>query len=199
MKKKLYALSGVFLIVLVVTGLWASKAGGFTDTAQTDPATTSNRNGVSMKEMVERSSLIAYGNCLETKSEWIGRSLVTLATVSVIEPFKGEAPQTLTVVLPGGVDSHRKFPVAMTYAGAPKMAAGEAVILFLVNDEQVVNGYAVVNSSDGKFSVVKDTDGEPVVARVPMKVAAPKVTGFASGNPETMKLSEFKAMIESLR
>ena len=35
MKKKLFALSGVFLIALVIAGLWATKAVNFIDTANT--------------------------------------------------------------------------------------------------------------------------------------------------------------------
>jgi hypothetical protein len=196
MKKKLYALSGVFLIVLVVAGLWASKAGGFTEQDPEDP-TTKTFNGVSMKDMTLSADRIVIGKCTGTQSQWVdGRRLVTLATVEVAETLKGPETGSVIVEVPGGYGNRGKFQLAMTYPGAPTFGSNEDVALFLVPANEVANTYAVMNTPEGKFSVVKDTDGEPVVARVPMKVAAPKVTGLASGNPQTMKLSEFKAMIE---
>ncbi|HEY8460986.1 MAG TPA: hypothetical protein VIM99_11430 [Blastocatellia bacterium] len=197
MKKKLYALSGVLLIVLVVTGLWATKAVSPTGVEQTrDPAAALGA-GMSMREMVEGSSLIVIGQCLETRSEWNNRRLNTLATVSVTETLKGDAPATLTVVLPGGIDANRRIPVAMRYAGAPTMAPEEGVVLFLTEDGEVANGYSVVGFSAGKFSVVQDADGEKAVASAPMRVRAPRVTGLTSGNPQVVRLSEFKEMVRS--
>src|SRR5262245_12735697 len=95
MKKKLYALSGVFLIVLVISGLWAdvraTKATIITDESQTYPAETSRGAEMPMKQMVGESSLIVIGECTETSSQWVeGRRLYTLATVSVTESLKGD-------------------------------------------------------------------------------------------------------------
>jgi hypothetical protein len=199
MKKKLYALSGVFLIVLVIAGLWASKAGGFTQGDQAIDSSTSRKvNGVSMEDMARGADLIVFGTCTGTTSQWIdGRRLITLATISVAETLKGGPQSTLTVVVPGGHGSKGKFQLATTVAGAPTMGPNEEMALFLVSaNDEFANAYSVVGLNAGKFSIVKDTADEKVVTSVPMKVRAPSVTGLSSGNPQVMKLSEFKAMIE---
>ena len=92
MKKKLFALSGVFLIVLVIAGLWATKAINLNDVQQTvDPAATSLASGMSMRQMVEESSLIVIGQCAETKASGSGAAWLQMATISVEEALKGDA------------------------------------------------------------------------------------------------------------
>src|SRR5262245_40866133 len=119
MKKKLYALSGVLMVVLVISGLWATRATNLTGVEQTvEPSATSLAAELSLKEMTEGASVIVTGKCLETRSQWIDRDLVTLATVSVTEAVKGDPSDTLTVVLPGGIDINRTVPIAVTYPGA---------------------------------------------------------------------------------
>ena len=62
--------------------------------------------------------------------------------------------RTLTVGVPGGVDANRKFPIAMTYPGAPRIAPDEEVFLFLVRaDDEVAQSYAMTGFSQGKFSI----------------------------------------------
>jgi len=200
MTRKLYALSGVFLIALVIAGLWTTKAGSFTDTQEAfNPASRRLAAGLSMEEMARGAELIVIGTCTRTKSEWIeGRRLVTLATVLVTETMKGAAPESLTVVLPGGYGNKGKFSLAMTYAGAPTMGPNEELALFLVPaHDEVANGYSVMGLADGKFSIVEDTAGVKVLANVPMKVRAPRATGLTSGSPQFVRLSEFKALVES--
>jgi hypothetical protein len=199
MTRKLYALSGIFLIALVIAGLSASKAGGFTEVAQaTDPFTTRTINGLSMEEMTRGAELIVIGKCTGTKSEWIdGRRLVTLATVSVTETIKGAAPESVIVEVPGGRGSKGKFQLATTYPGAPTIAPDEEMALFLVPaNDGVANGYSVMGFNAGKFSIVKDVDDRPIVTSVPMKVRAPRATGLTSGNSHVIELSEFKALLE---
>src|SRR5262249_20458404 len=158
--KKLYALSGVFLIVLVISGLWAglrpTKATNITDVSQAlDLATTSGPTQMPMKQMVEESSLILIGTCLETKGEWVGRRLVTMATVLVEEPMKGDAAAgtQVKVALPGGIAPKGKFPLAMNYPGAPRMFQSEKDILFLTPESEIPDSYAVMGFNQGKFSV----------------------------------------------
>ncbi len=91
MKKKLFALSGVLMVMLVISGLWATKAINLTSPEQTiEPAATSLATGMSIKKMTEEASLIVTGKCIETKSQWVDGRLVTLATVLVSETIKGD-------------------------------------------------------------------------------------------------------------
>ncbi|HEU0179092.1 MAG TPA: hypothetical protein VFV58_32910 [Blastocatellia bacterium] len=200
MKKKLYALSGVFLIVLVIAGLWATKAVSFMDTAQTiDPAavTSSAMGGMSMQQMVGESSEIIIGQCIATQSQWIeGRRLVTLATVEVAETLKGASVGKVTVVMPGGVDANRPVPVAMNYPGAPTMSRDEEVALFLVPHDEVAGGYAVIGFSAGKFSIAQTNTGEKVVARDMTKAPIQKGSGLTRGNSQSIPLPVFREMVK---
>jgi hypothetical protein len=199
MKKKLYALSGVFLIVLVIAGLWATKAVNITGVAQPqDPAATSLAPGLSMQQLVEGASSIVIGTCLETKSQWVERRLVTLATVSVAETLKGDAGGNVTVVLPGGIGSKGKFQLAMTYAGAPQIYREEKVALFLVPaQDEVANGYVVMDFAQGKFSIAEDNAGEPLVTRDMTRATMQRGVGPTRGNPQSIPLAEFKALVKS--
>jgi hypothetical protein len=131
--------------------------------------------------MVNQSDVIAIGNCVETKSVWVDRTLVTLATVSVTESLKGDGPSTITVELPGGVDANRKIPIAMTYPGAPTLTPGENAFLFLTATGEVAGSYNVAGFSQGKFSIVTDEDGEQMVSRDLTKTSLKSNNGVSRG------------------
>ena len=73
---------------------------------------------LSNRALTVSASVIATGRCVDLHTAWEGRVLVTVATISVTDVLKGEPGRTMTIALPGGADANRKFPVAMTYAGA---------------------------------------------------------------------------------
>jgi hypothetical protein len=198
MKKKLFALGGILSVVLVLSGIWAAKAINLTGAEQSiDLTGVSLATDLSMGQMTANSSLIVTGKCLETKIQWVDRRLFTLATVEVTEAIKGEPAQTVTVVLPGGIDSNRKVPIAMTYPGAPQIAPDEEVFLFLTADEAIPNGYAVMGFAQGKYSINEDNAGEKVVARDSAKVRLQKGTGVTRGAVQFTPLAEFKAKVQS--
>jgi len=198
MKKKLFALSGVFLIVLVITGLWATNAISINSVQQATEPTTSVASGMSMQQMTQEATAIVIGNCVATQSQWVGRSLVTQVTISVVETLKGDdVGPSVKVAVPGGVDYNRKHPIAMTYAGAPQFSIDEEAILFLYGPVEGANSYSVMGLSQGKFSVGQASDGEKFVTRDMTKAPVPKVTGLTRGNPQVISLSEFKALVRS--
>jgi hypothetical protein len=199
MKKKLFALSGVFLIVLVIAGLWATNAISINSVQQATEPMASMASGQSMEQMVEVAQLIVIGQCAGTQSRWVeGRRLVTEATILVEEALKGSPETQVMVELPGGVDSNRRFPVAMTYAGAPQISPTEKVLLFLVRPDEGANSYSVMGFAQGKFSVGQTSDGEEVVTRDMTKAPVPKSPGLTRGNPQVVSLSEFKAWVRSI-
>jgi len=124
-------------------------------------------------------------------------TLVTVANVAVSEGLKGTEIGNLTVVLPGGADANRKFPVAVSYPGAPRMVPGENMFLFLTADNDV-GGYIVAGFSQGKFSIVNDEDGEPVVGRDLTKMTLQGNNGLRRGSSNATPLSSFKARVTSL-
>ena len=84
------------------------------------------------QELASQAALIVIGQAGESKSHWTddGRNLFTLVNIAVDDTLKGDQG-SITVALPGGVDAARKFPIAMTYPGAPRIFPDEEVFLFL--------------------------------------------------------------------
>lgn len=198
MKKVIFGTCCLLLVALIASGLWATKAVNLTEQDQViDASSASLAADLSIRDMALQSELIVAGRCVETHSAWIenNRVLVTLATVQVDETLKGGAASTITVVLPGGIDSNRRIPVAMTYAGAPTIAPEENVFLFLTGEESIAGGYAVMGFAQGKFSVVEDEDGQKLVSRDLTKVRLQRQSGLARGTRQRATLSEFRQKV----
>jgi hypothetical protein len=199
MKKKLFALSGVFLIVLVIAGLWATKAVNFTEPQNTrgsDPITLGD--GLSMEQLAQGATAIVIGQCTGTQSRWDQRRLVTDVTILVEERLKGGTGETVTVEVPGGIDSKGKFALAMTYPGAPQFSQDEKVILFLNDSGVGSNTYTVMGYDQGKFSVNTDTEGGKVVMRYMNTTPVRRGSGAVPGNLQAIPLPEFKAWVLSI-
>ena len=160
------------------------------------PSDTSLANALTVGDMVAQSDLIGIGNCTNIKSMWVDRSLVTLATVSLSETLKGSESGEITVVLPGGVDANRKIPVAMSYPGAPRITPGEDVFLFLNANSDAPGGYLVAGFSQGKFSIVRDEEGEQLVSRDLTKTMLQGNNGVRRGTANKMLLSSLKAEVK---
>src|ERR1044071_1630511 len=162
--KKITLVSCLLIVIaLLVSTRWATAV----DAPPQDTlpiADTSLAVALSVQDMVNQSDVIAIGNCVETRTVWVDRSLVTLATVSVSENLKGTESSTITVALPGGVDANGKIPVAMTYPGAPQITQAQNFFLFLTLSDQVPGSYTVAGFSQGKFSIVTDEDGQRIVS-----------------------------------
>lgn len=195
------AATGIYLILaaLLISAGWSGEA---VNSPQTDdviqtPAGTSLAVGLSIKDMVDRSDLIALGSCVETKSVWAGRTLVTLATISLAETLKGGEAGTITVALPGGIDANRKVPIAMSYPGAPRITPGEDVFLFLTTDSEAAGNYTVTGFSQGKFSIVKDEEGKQIVTRDLTKTSLKDNNGVRRGSAEVTPLSSLKAQVKA--
>jgi len=191
--KKITLVSCVLLVViaLLVSSRWATAVDA--PAQNTLPiADTSLAVALSVQDMVSQSDVIAIGNCVETRSVWVDRSLVTLATISVSESLKGTEDSTITVALPGGVDANRKIPIAMTYPGAPQITPGENVFLFLTATGEVPGSYTVAGFSQGKFSIITDEDGQQVVARDLRQTSLKGDNGVRRGQNSTIPLDSLK-------
>ncbi len=149
MTKRLWVLCGIVAALLLAT-----------DTVRATTALA-----LSNRAMTDQAQVIATGRVAAVRSAWEGRTLVTLATVELGDVLKGDVSGSITVVLPGGIDANRRFPVAMTYAGAPQMMVGEDVFLFLTPEDGIASGLTVVGFSQGKFSIVQDAAGQRSVSR----------------------------------
>src|ERR1043165_6314329 len=131
MKKFLLGSCLLIAIALLFSARWSTKAVDAPAANDLPIPDTTLALALSLEDMVNQSDVIAIGSCVETKSVWVDRTLVTLATFSVTESLKGNATSTITVELPGGIDANRAVPIAMTYPGAPNLTPGENAFLFL--------------------------------------------------------------------
>lgn len=192
MKKITLGICSLVVLGMLVSALWATnprlQAG---DTL--NPSEVSLAYDLSIEQMIDQSDLIVIGQCLDARSQWVDRNLVTVATISAREVLKGDQSSAVTVVLPGGVDANRKIPIAMTYPGAPRITPGEHVFLFLTRDEEFAGGYVIAGFSQGKFSIVKDESGQEVVARDLTQTALKGKQGVRRGTTIFTALSRFKA------
>ena len=196
--KKITLVSCILIaIALLISTRWGTKAVNAPADDTLPVPDTTLAVGLSLDEMVDQSDVIAIGNCLDTKSVWVDGSLVTLASVNVSESLKGGEVQSLTVVLPGGVDANRQVPVAMSYPGAPRMTPGENVFLFLTSDTDYGLGYNVAGFSQGKFSIVSDEDGQPVVSRDLTKITLQGNNGVRRGGANVIPLENFKDQVKA--
>ena len=116
-------------------------------------------------EMIQRADAIVLGRCVDARSAWVGRQLVTRYTIATREVLKGAPQSSYTVVVPGGIDASRRVPVAMTYPGAPRFLLQEEVLLFLDGSRgKARGGHGVVGFSQGKYAVFQDDQGRFLAA-----------------------------------
>jgi hypothetical protein len=156
------------------------------------PAEATTVSAMSNRALAETADVIVAGRCTSVRSVWEGRTLVTLATIDVTESLKGGQRRTVTVTLPGGIDARRRFPVSMTYAGAPQIAIGEEVFLFLGRGGISPDALSVLGFSQGKFSIVSDETGERVVSRNLSSITLAAPAGTHRGTATRVPLARFR-------
>ena len=197
MKKITLASCILIGIALLISARWGTKADDAPPSDSLGTPDTTLALALSLEDMVDQSDVIAIGNCTDTKSVWVDGTLVTLASVSVNETLKGTESGSLTVVLPGGVDANRQVPVAVSYPGAPRMTPGEDVFLFLNSDVDYQLGYNVAGFAQGKFSIVNDEAGEPVVSRDLTRMTLQANNGVRRGGANVISLASFKDRVKA--
>lgn len=153
----------------------------------------------STNDMIQEAQLILTGRCTHVESRWVGRDLVTLATIAVSESLKGQAGSEVTVVIPGGVDSKRPIPIAMTFPAAPTIQLKEDVLLFLTPEEQVAGGFAIVGFSQGKLTVAQDPAGKTLASQNLSGLRLMSRKGALSpGMAKTISIPELRQQIRTL-
>ncbi len=173
------AVLGLLAVALAGTSAWATTAVERTET-----------------DLIQEASVIVTGQCTHLQSQWIGRTLVTVATVSVSEVLKGQAGPEVTVVLPGGSDANRRIPIAMSIPGAPQIFQQENVLLFLTPEDRVANGWAIAGFSQGKLTLALDTKGRMVASQNLSELNLQGRTGAVTrGGAKTLLLSELRQKI----
>jgi hypothetical protein len=197
MKKITLASCVLIVVALLISARWGTKADDAPSSNTLGTPDTTLAVALSLEDMVDQSDVIAIGSVQGTRSAWVDGTLVTLAAVSVNETLKGAEAGDLTVVLPGGIDANRQVPVAVSYPGAPRMTPGEDVFLFLNSDVDYGLGYNVAGFAQGKFSIVSDEDGEPVVSRDLTRMTLKSNNGVRRGGANAIPLASFKDQVKA--
>jgi hypothetical protein len=180
MRRAARAVLGLLAAALALTPAWATTAVERTDT-----------------DLIQEATIIVTGHCTHLQSQWLDRTLVTIATISVSEVLKGQAGSEVTVVLPGGIDTHRRFPIAMSFPAAPQISQQENVLLFLTPEDRVPQGYAIVGFSQGKLTVANNGLGQPVASQNLSTLNLQNHTGaIHRGRSRTLPLSELRQKIQ---
>jgi hypothetical protein len=150
-------------------------------------------------EMIQESQLILTGRCTHVESRWVGRDLVTVATIAVSESLKGAAGSEVNVVIPGGVDSKRPIPIAVTFPAAPSIQLRENVLLFLIPESQIAGSYAIVGFSQGKFTLSEEPTGKAVASQ---NLSGLRLVGregtVSPGKGRTVTIPELRQKIRDL-
>ncbi len=148
-------------------------------------------------DLIQQAEIIVAGRCTGLQSQWVGRDLVTLATISVSEVLKGQAGPEVTVVLPGGIDSNRRFPIAMTFPAAPEIFLQEDVLLFLATEDLVAGGWGIVGFSQGKFTVVENA-GAKVATQNLSGLTLQGRNGRLQGGAKSISLPQLRQQIREV-
>ena len=194
MKKILFGSCLLIAIALVISARWGTKAVNAPPPEDLPVTDTTLAVALSVQDMVNQSDVIAIGNVVDTRSVWVDRTLVTLATFSISESLKGSETSTITVELPGGIDANRKL--AMTFPGAPSLTPGEDAFLFLTATGETGGSYNVAGFSQGKFSIITDEDGEQMVSRNLSKTALKSNNGVRRGGSDLIPLANLKEQVK---
>jgi hypothetical protein len=149
-----HAVKAVLCLLAIVSAMWTIQPAAATTALERTEA-----------GMIREAAVIVTGRCTNLRSQWAGRILVTVATISVSEVFKGRSGTEMTVILPGGVDLDRRIPIAMTVPAAPEILKQEDVLLFLNPEDLVAGSYSIVGFSQGKLTVVDGPGGEKVATQ----------------------------------
>lgn len=148
-------------------------------------------------DLIQQASEIVVGKCIAVQSQWIGRDLVTLASIEVTESLKGDAASLITVVIPGGADANRPVPIVMSFPAAPEIRDQEAVLLFLTPEDRVANGYAIVGFSQGKFSIAENAQGQKVASQNLSQLTLQGKKGSRLGDARALVLADLRLRIKA--
>ena len=106
------------------------------------------------------SDSVVIGTVSRVSSRWTGdhARIVTEVELTVVEAWKGQAPQTLVFSQPGG----EVGDIGQRVDGAASFVVGEEVVLFL---EARGGEFTVTGLAQGRFKVERSKDGKSASVR----------------------------------
>ena len=160
-----------------------------------EPADASVFIAMTAEELIGQSDAVIQGDVVSQQSRWDeqGQLIVTDTTVRVSEVIVGEAPPVVTVrTIGGGVGR-----LLVEAPGFPQLDPGEAVLLFLKNDE-AIQASRIVGYEQGHFEVVERRDGVVLaVPRIEDDAGFFTPSGQFVPAPPSTELSSFKKRVRA--
>jgi hypothetical protein len=148
---------------------------------------------LSFEELVNDSAAVVYGHVTDVRGQWTAdrQGIDSLVTVEALAYFKGALGEAVTVRVPGG----RVGPIVHVLPGAPTLASGDRVVLFLKAIGPSIP--IVTGTTQGVFRVASDPrTGAPVVVPPVIGSSTPPgriVRGARSRQP--LPLADFGAAV----
>jgi hypothetical protein len=141
--------------------------------------------------LARAAQLVVRVRCTGSRAQWESGSIWTFTDFEVLETFKGAAPQTLRVRLPGGRVAHLETHVE----GAPRFSTGEEAVLFL--EKTSAGDYGITSWAQGTFRVRRATGGEQRLTQDTSASAVfdPRTRQFIHVGTREMALNEFRRQI----
>lgn len=120
-------------------------------------ATTLER--LSMDQIIAKSTYVVRAKILGGAGTVSNRSIYTKYSLQVIESLKGSAATSIEVLVPGGTANG----MSQSIAGAPKLTAGNEMVLFLWKAPK--GHLMVIGMQQGAFDLQKDVTGKQFITR----------------------------------
>jgi len=135
-----------------------------------------------LTEVTQASTVIVTGEVLSSVTVMQGNSPFTKFTLSIEEQIKGNSPQTITVVIPGGTMKKGRFLVGETVPGVTPILSAQKSLYFL-SPLDAKDEYQIVGFNQGQASI-STVNGEEII------------TGTLTGGHQ-YSLTEMKAKINA--
>ena len=147
---------------------------------------------LTLNQMITQSTAIVHVKVTSSSPVLRGRNIYTFYQFQTIETLKTGSAPVAQVAVPGGATSGMRQEVA----GAPTLSAGGEYVIFLWTSGSGLT--QVIGLSQGLFSVLPDSSGNPVLVR---SAVAGTVVLNRSGqvqNPSavTISLAALKSQIQ---
>jgi hypothetical protein len=154
------------------------------------PASSALAVPASVEELARASAVVVRGRVASAVARWSAdrRRIETEAEIEVASAWRGAPAARVAVVVPGGAADG----LAQRVDGAPRLAVGEEVVLFLWR--RGAGAYRVSGLAQGKFSVaggaaVPDLSGTAFVPRAALSASERRI--------EAMRVDELERRVRA--
>lgn len=150
-----------------------------------------------LDDLIDGAAEIVVGKVTGSAAHWQGRLIVTVSTVEVEEPLKGEPGGRIEITQLGGTAAHPVIgaPVTMSVSTFTALDAGERVLLFVDRHQPAVR--QLVGAQQGKVTLRPDPAGTPRAAIGPRRLEAQRDAQRVTIASQAMSLDDLKARIRA--